>query len=328
MRTEGSRHSGGRISALAAGLFGALVRARERAYARGRLGVARLPHPVVSIGNLRVGGSGKTPTVIALGQELMRQGVRLDVLSRGYRRASSHLEVAENGEEDAARVGDEPKLIAARLHTPVLVHPDRFRAGLEGERRFASQLHLLDDGFQHRQLFRNFDLVLVSPGDLDDRLLPAGRLRETPEALARAHAVLWVGDQASFEAARPRLGQLTQAQLFCGCKRPLPLAAPPGGALVAFCGLARPESFWATLAELGIVPVARRSFRDHHHYSARDLTRLRAWARAAGADGFVTTAKDAANLAGILPDMCVVDIVMEIPALTGLMALIREACAL
>ncbi|TAN21222.1 MAG: tetraacyldisaccharide 4'-kinase [Acidobacteria bacterium] len=312
---------------LASGIFGRLVRARDRAYANGRLGVAHLPRPVVSIGNLRVGGSGKTPTVIALGQALQQQGLRLDVLSRGYRRASSKLAIAETGDEDVTQVGDEPKLIAARLGAPVLVHPDRFRAGLEGERRFQPQLHLLDDGFQHRQLYRNFDLVLVAPGDLEDRLLPAGRLRELPRALARAHAVLWVGDEASFAAAQPQLAALTQAKLLRGEKRAQPLDEIPSRP-VAFCGLARPESFWETLAELGVVPVARQTFRDHHHYSLRDLARLRARAQAAGADGFITTAKDAVNLPTPLPHLRVVEIAMHIPAIQELTAIIREACGL
>ncbi|MGH9485566.1 MAG: tetraacyldisaccharide 4'-kinase, partial [Terriglobales bacterium] len=269
MCAESTGDRGRRVApqTLPSSLFGALVRMRNRAYAAGRLGVARLPQPVVSIGNLRVGGSGKTPAVIALGLELRRLGLTLDVLSRGYRRASSRLAVAETGLEDVAIVGDEPKLIATRLGAPVLVHPDRYRAGLEGERRFHSQVHLLDDGFQHRQIFRNFDLVLVAPGDLDDHLLPSGRLREPPAALARADAVLWVGDEPGFEAASARLARLTQARLFRGCKRPVATDPEDGQNLFAFCGLARPESFWKTLAGLGVIPVAQHAFRDHHHYS-------------------------------------------------------------
>ncbi|MGH9468014.1 MAG: tetraacyldisaccharide 4'-kinase [Terriglobales bacterium] len=316
------------MSALASSIFGLLVRARDRAYARGRLGVARLPRPVVSIGNLSVGGSGKTPTVIALGRQLRRDGLNLDVLSRGYRRASKALVMAETGDEDVRLTGDEPKLIAARLRAPVLVHPDRFRAGLEGERRFHSQVHLLDDGFQHRQLFRNFDLVLIAPDDLDGRLLPAGRLREPPSALARAQAVLWVGDEESFRAARPRLAQLTAARLFRAERRPLPLAPGVAAKPFAFCGLARPESFWEALTQLGIVPLGRRSFRDHHHYSLRDLARLSASAQAAGADSLVTTAKDAANLPAPLPGLVVVEIEMHMPAISELTAMIREVCAL
>ncbi|MGH9486624.1 MAG: tetraacyldisaccharide 4'-kinase [Terriglobales bacterium] len=328
MRAEGAGDRGRRIAAGLEEIFGWLVRARDRGYERGWLGTARLRRPVVSVGNLSVGGSGKTPTVIALGRELQREGISFDVLSRGYRRASKGLAVAQTGAEDAAEIGDEPKLIAARLQAPVLVHPDRFRAGLEGERRFQPQLHLLDDGFQHRQLARNFDLVLVAPGDLEGRLLPGGRLREPPAALRRAQAVLWVGDEASLEAARTRLAALTQAQIYRGEKRPLSLAPGVSRRPFAFCALARPESFWATLAGLGLAPVGRRAFRDHHQYSMRDLRRLQIWAQAAGADGFLTTAKDEANLPAVLPGLGVVEIEMYIPAMAQVMTSIREACGL
>ncbi len=320
------------MAALASRIFGSLVRARERAYAEGRLGVARLPAPVISIGNLSVGGSGKTPTVIALGKLLRARELRVDVLSRGYRRASRALAVAERGDEDVNQVGDEPRLIAQRLGAPVLVHPDRFRSGLEAERRYATQIHLLDDGFQHRQLARSFDLVLVSPDDLDGRLLPAGRLREPPAALARAHAIVWVTPQAvtdpeaELAAARERLAPFTPAPVFLAHKQPLPPDLPEGARPFAFCGLARPESFRQTLAELGIAPAGWRAFRDHHHYSGTDLRQLRAAARAAGADGFITTAKDAMNLGGGLENLAVVEIEMRISDAPALVALALRAC--
>ncbi len=314
------------MATIASQIFAALVSARSRAYSRGRLGVAWLPAPVVSVGNLRVGGSGKTPCVIALGRALTAVGVRVDVLSRGYRRAARALAVAETGAEPVAEVGDEPRLIAERLGRPVLVHPDRFRAGLEGERRFQTQLHLLDYGFQHRQLARNFDLVLISSGDLDDRMLPAGRLREPPAALARAHALLWT-DGGDLAAARERLAPFSRAPVFLARKRPWPLDRAPRRPL-AFCGLARPESFWATLTELGMAPAARVSFRDHHRYNAADVRRLERQAAAEGADGFVTTAKDAANLPGSpqMEGLHVVEIALEIPGLADLLALVRGAC--
>ncbi|MGH9481846.1 MAG: tetraacyldisaccharide 4'-kinase [Terriglobales bacterium] len=321
------------MATLASQIFGALVRARERAYATGRLGVARLPAPVISVGNLAVGGRGKTPTVIALAEALRARGWRVDVLSRGYRRPGRALAVAQTGDEDVALVGDEPRVMAARLRLPVLVHPDRFRAGLEGERRFASQLHLLDDGFQHRQLARAFDLVLVAPEDLEDRLLPAGRLREPAAALARAHAILWLessGNAATLDAARRRLRRFTAAPVFAARKRPRAVL-PDGRARrpLAFCALGQPESFWATLAELQLSPAAQLAFRDHHHYRARDLRRLQRAAHAAHADGFVTTAKDAVNLpAGALEPLQVVEIEMHVPELDTLAAMALGACGL
>jgi len=315
------------VRELAARGFGALVRARERGYASGRLGVARLPRPVLSVGNLSTGGSGKTPTVIALGGALAARGLRFDVLTRGYRRASKALAIAQTGDEPVESVGDEPRLIAARLRAPVLVHPDRFRAGLEGERRFASQIHLLDDGFQHRQLARCFDLALVSPRDFDDRLLPAGRLREPLSALARASAVLWVETEGDLGAARRRCAAHTPAPVFCARRRVLPFAT--SGRRFAFAGIARPESFWASLAEAGIEVAGQHAFRDHHRYTAADLRRLRAWAAAAGADRLVTTAKDAMKLPPefLADGVDVLEIEMEIPELPSLMQLALSACA-
>ncbi|HVB39913.1 MAG TPA: tetraacyldisaccharide 4'-kinase [Terriglobales bacterium] len=328
------------MATFASQIFGALVAARERGYASGRLGVARLPRPVLSVGNLRVGGSGKTPAVIALGLACGRAGVRCDVLSRGYRRAHNGMAVALNGNEAVEEVGDEPRLIAQRLGVPVMVHPDRFRSGLEAERRFSSQLHLLDDGFQHRQLARAFDLVLVAPEDITDRLLPAGRLREPPAALARADAVAWVDDwhdsqsapQSALQAARERLAPWTTAPVFLARKRPVPAAAAditPQHPL-AFCGLARPDSFWRTLRQLGIAPAAELAFRDHYHYTVADLRRLRARARAAGADGFCTTAKDAMNLPHLHPlhPLRIVEVEMEFADLGGLLHLALTHCGL
>lgn len=313
---------------MASQIFGALVRARERAYANGRLGVARLPAPVISVGNLAVGGRGKTPTVMALAGALHTRGLRVDVLSRGYRRPGRSLAVAQTGEEAVAEVGDEPRLLAARLHLPVLVHADRFRAGLEGERRFATQVHVLDDGFQHRQLARVFDLVLVSPQDLEDRLLPAGRLREPPPSLRRASAILWVDGSGDLDEARERLRPYTAAPIFAGRKLPR-LGAPLPSHPLAFCALGEPESFWATLDELRLAPACRLAFRDHHHYRRRDLRRIRRQAHATHADGFVTTAKDAVNLpAEALTPLAVVEIEMHIPELEKLLALALKACGL
>lgn len=319
------------MATLASQAFAALVRARERAYARGILGSARLPAPVWSVGNLSVGGSGKTPCVIAIGRALAARGVAFDVLTRGYRRHGRQLAVAHTGDEDVALTGDEPKLLAQRLQAPVLVHPDRFRAGMEGERRFGSRLHLLDDGFQHRQLARCFDLVLVTPADLEDRMLPAGRLREPPAALSRASAVVWVAEEEEAGAApgyaRERLARFTSAPVFLARKR-VHAPAPPPQRPFAFCGLARPESFWNSLRQLGVEPAGRRAFRDHHFYRASDLRALERAARAAGAASFMTTAKDAVKLPPAWGPCTVVELEMEIPGLDTLMALAWEACGL
>lgn len=317
------------MAAAASAIFAALVRARARAYARGSLGVARLPVAVVSVGNLSLGGSGKTPTVIALGRELQARGIKFDVLSRGYRRGGSKLAIAQTGAEPLADVGDEPALIARSLQVPVLVHPDRFRAGLEGERRFNSRLHLLDDGFQHWQLARQFDLVLVSAADLADRLLPAGRLRELPDALGRASALLWVGEWSDpakeLAVAKAALGRYSSSPVFVA-RRVVLGERPPDLPYYALCGLARPQSFWNTLEAMGLRVLGRRAFRDHHRYRGRDWRHLEQARRACGATTFITTAKDALKVPLGFGPVHVVEIQMDIPELAVLTGLILKAC--
>src|SRR2546427_4537334 len=174
---------------LLAHVYGAGVQARNALYSRGALPVKRLQGPVVSIGNLSVGGSGKTPFVSLLGELLRDRGVNFDVLSRGYGRNPRGTILVDPG-GSARDFGDEPLLIARRLQVPVIVGEDRYQAGVLAETQFGLQLHLLDDGFQHRALARDFDIVLVTPDDVRDRLLPAGRLREPLASLRRARPLV------------------------------------------------------------------------------------------------------------------------------------------
>ena len=152
--------------------------------------------PVISVGNLSAGGSGKTPFVILLGELLKARGISFDVLSRGYGRETRGVLLVDPGGLPRD-FGDEPLLIARRLQVPVVVGEDRFEAGRFAEKRFGAQIHLLDDGFQHRGLARDFDIVLVTPEDARDRLLPAGRLREPLRALRRADAVVLASGAAA-----------------------------------------------------------------------------------------------------------------------------------
>ncbi|HYL91971.1 MAG TPA: tetraacyldisaccharide 4'-kinase, partial [Alphaproteobacteria bacterium] len=151
--------------------FGAGVALRNFCYGHGVFKSRKLARPVISVGNISVGGSGKTPFVIALGQLLRDRGIEFDVLSRGYGRSSGEAAVV-HPEGRPEQFGDEPLLIARRLHVPVIVGASRYSAGLLAERQFNSKLHLLDDGFQHRRLHRDFEIVLLQSADLDDTLLP------------------------------------------------------------------------------------------------------------------------------------------------------------
>ncbi|HLI62951.1 MAG TPA: tetraacyldisaccharide 4'-kinase [Terriglobales bacterium] len=269
-------------------LYGAVVRSRNVLYDRGALKSYKLQGPVVSIGNLTVGGSGKTPFLIALGELLQQRGVAFDVLSRGYRRASKGIALVDP-EGSPRDFGDEPLLIARQLRVPVIVGEDRYAAGQFAEQKFGPQLHLLDDGFQHRRLARDFDIVLVTERDARDSLLPAGRLREPLASLARANAVVLTNDTSGegLPIAQQHLWRVRRE-----------IVVPPDltGPCFAFCGIARPENFFEQLQAAGVELAGKRSFRDHHAYTASDVRQLLGLRRLHGARGFVTTEKDAVNL--------------------------------
>jgi len=291
---------------LLAAIFGVGVEVRNALYDRQMLKSRRLAGPVVSIGNLSVGGAGKTPFLILLGELLKARGVAFDVLSRGYGRKTKGVRVVDPS-GSARDFGDEPLLIARRLQVPVVVGEDRYAAGLAAEEKFGARLHLLDDGFQHRALARDFDIVLVTPEDARDRLLPVGRLREPVAALARAHAVVLTSgaDPAGFPLEGKRVWRARRGIL--------PEGVPQQP--VAFCGIARPQSFFLQLRAAGIVPASEAVYRDHHAYTEADVRELEALRQHSGAGGFVTTEKDAVNLGGLLAalePLAVVPVRMEL----------------
>lgn len=272
-------------------LYGGIVAARNALYDRHWLPSRRLQAPVISIGNLSVGGSGKTPFAILLGQLLAARGIKCDVLSRGYgRQTHGVLAVDPNGSPQ--QYGDEPLLIARQLNVPVVVGEDRYKAGRLAESRFGAQVHLLDDGFQHRALARDFDIVLVTPDDARDRLLPAGRLREPLASLRRANAVVLVS------GARPESFPLS-GKLVWRVRRGLVFTNSDQHTIrrpVVFCGIARPQYFLSQLRAAGIDPIAEAFFRDHHAYTEKDVQDLLDLRQRSEADSFVTTEKDVVNL--------------------------------
>jgi tetraacyldisaccharide 4'-kinase len=257
--------------------------------------VRRLRWPVVSIGNLSTGGAGKTPLTIALAQALERRGLRVDVLSRGYGRASvraAHVDPDGAAEES----GDEPLLIARETGMPVYVARERYEAGLlaESERSADSRLglHLLDDGFQHRQLARDADILLLDRHDWQDRLLPAGNLREPLKAIHRATILAIPADDLDLKSELKAWGW--QGPFWrLHRKMGVPAADSP---VAAFCGIARPEQFFAGLEAAGLQLAVRKTFPDHHRYTPVDLERLVSSARAAAAVALITTEKDKIRL--------------------------------
>jgi tetraacyldisaccharide 4'-kinase len=272
-------------------IYGGVVATRNALYDRGILRARRLQGPVVSVGNVSAGGSGKTPFVLLLGELLQARCVRFDVLSRGYGRKSRGVKLVDPaGLPD--EFGDEPLLIARKLQVPVVVGESRYDAGRFAESRFGSQLHLLDDGFQHRALARDFDIVLVTPQDATDHLLPAGRLREPLRSLRRADAiVLASGATVDLLPAEGKLIWRVRRGI-------IPHNVPPRP--VAFCGIARPQNFVLQLKAANIDPAAQAFYRDHHAYTEKDIRELLALRQRSEAGGFVTTEKDAVNLGPFL----------------------------
>jgi tetraacyldisaccharide 4'-kinase len=270
----------------------------------GLLSTRRLRWPVVSVGAISAGGAGKTPVVIALAKLLKDRGWEVNVLSRGYRREGSATEqVDPNLAGAAARYGDEPLVIAREADVAVWVGSDRYECGQLAQAGAATGwhgLHLLDDGFQHRQLARTLDLVLVTADDLKDSMLPAGNLRESVSALSRADAVIVREDE--FEVAGKTVWELVWAGTPVWTVRrklvfPAPLKALSAGLRpIAFCGIARPESFTNMLADGGCGVIEAIAFDDHHAYSFEDIEQLVAKATSLNASGFVTTDKDAVKL--------------------------------
>ena len=287
-------------------LYRAVVCARNTLHDRHLIPSRCLEGPVISIGNLSVGGSGKTPFVILLGELLKARGMKFDVLSRGYgRKTKGVMQVDPGG--SAHDFGDEPLLIARRLEVPVVLGEDRYQAGVLAEDKYGPQLHLLDDGFQHRSLARDFDIVLVTAADSRDRLLPAGRLREPLISLQRADAVVLTA------GAAPESFPLDGKLVWRVRRGILPQNVP--GRPVAFCGIARPQNFMLQLRKAGIEPAAEAVYRDHHAYTERDIRELLSLKMKSEADGFVTTEKDAINLGGYfsaLAPIAVVPVKMEL----------------
>jgi tetraacyldisaccharide 4'-kinase len=280
-------------------VYAGVIAIKERLLERGWLRQRRLGHPVISIGSLSAGGAGKTPVVVMLAELLGNRGFEVRILTRGYGRSGRAVERVHTADGDARRFGDEPVMMARRLsgpkaHAAIWVGADRFQAGTLSETEDApgqKVVYLLDDGFQHRKLVRDIDVVLLTRQDLTDSLLPVGNLREPLNAMRRADVVVLREDEGFAGAISGKAATwFVQRELrFAeGSARPK--------RTVAFCGLARPEGFFPMVEKAGVEVAAVSVFRDHHAYSAGDIEGLIDLAKLHGADGFVTTEKDAVKL--------------------------------
>lgn len=324
-------------------IYGRIVDSRNRRFDEGDTAVVDIGVRTISVGNITTGGTGKTPVTIRLAELLAGRGKRVGILTRGYGRHSERQRVVvSDGRKvlaDAATGGDEPVMMAARLigKAVVIADADRASAGEWAAKEFGINVFVLDDGFQHRRVRRDLDIVCIDALDPfgDEKLLPKGRLREPLEGLARASFLLVNRAETAARIRRktraeilaeismrlaeyapgiPVIGTTTRFARMTPLDRYLAglgVDASSGydiGSMAnkkgfAFCGLGRPEAFFEKLRADNFELAGKRAFADHHRYSRREIAGLVREAQAAGADYLLTTAKDAVKLAAVQPDM-------------------------
>jgi tetraacyldisaccharide 4'-kinase len=292
-------------------IYGEAVSIRNFGYDNGLLKVRRLPVPVVSVGNISVGGSGKTPFVMYLAEKLLVMGRQPAILSRGYKRMTKDLVVAcpERGfDPDVRLVGDEPALMSRALpQIPVAVHADRHRAGLAVLDKLGADVFILDDGFQHRELHRDVDFVLMnrSLSDLTGSYLPAGNLRDSKRRLREAEVVILTAHEpfdheAGYTEAMKKFTDSPAAgisfepsEFHDHAGGHIPLEFLHGKNAAAFCGIANAGPFFESVEALAGKPVSRKEFGDHHWYDEYDIDEIFAGDEEKIA---VTTSKDAIRI--------------------------------
>ncbi len=292
------------------------VGVRNFLYDKGTLRSKKLPCPVISIGNLTAGGTGKTPLAILLGGMLKENGFRPAVLSRGYgRRGCKSIGIVSDGSRilmDHQEAGDEPFLMSLLLpQVPVVVGASRFLTGKTAIEELGADILILDDGFQHRGLYRDIDIVLLENSRPlgNGRLLPGGSLREPPRALRRADIIVMTGSSKEADSSLPACLQPLLKDLshcFQSCHKALaiidanrdarPLAFLQGKSIYAFSGIGNPLSFRRTIEDLGASLAGFEAFPDHHYYGASELAGITAHAQLLQADIILTTEKDGARL--------------------------------
>ncbi len=304
-------------------IYGLAMRFRNAAYRNGILRTRRLPCPVISIGNISLGGTGKTPHVIAMAKWLMARGVKAGIISRGYRgKAGKGPLVVSDGSRTIARIsqaGDEPIMMADILgNVPIVVGSDRYNAAMRAISKLGVEVIILDDGFQHLRLHRDLDIILMPAASPEgnSRIFPGGDLREPITSISRAHAVLLTRSEqlqpSDLDIQRKRIQELardvpvfTSKTIMRGLKNRkgerLPMTAAAGMRLYAFCGLGDPDAFWQTLNGLkSLKVVGTRAFRDHFNYTVPVMENLFKDAMEAGTDALITTSKDYIKVVDLL----------------------------
>ena len=339
-------------------LYSAVTAARRALYKTGALKVHKINAPVISVGNITTGGTGKTPLVEWVARTVAREGRRVCILMRGYgRRDEGKRVIVSDGEHilaDATTGGDEPRLLAEALQgvASVISDADRTSAARYAIENFESEVFILDDGFQHLRLARDLNIVAIDSTNPwgDGHLLPRGRLREPLRELRRADLIILTRTEQSQDVVslrkqterlsngRPVILSRTQTKML----RPLTattesntseLSTHPSSlrphTFAAFCAVGNPSAFFKQMQRDGYTLKFMRSFPDHHVYTQRDVGEIVSEAKEAGAEALITTAKDAVKLRSLTFDLpCyVLEIELEFDDEEKLTAMIREAIA-
>jgi len=295
-------------------LYSFAMTLRQKAYERGIFKRNRVGCPVISVGNLCLGGTGKTPHVIAMSRYLLKQGFRPAIISRGYGgKAGKGPLIISDGRQvfvDATVCGDEPFMMALSVKgVPVIVGSNRYRSSLAAISSFGCDVIILDDAFQHLSLYRDVDLVLLPAASPlgNGRVFPGGDLRETPKALKRASAIILSKcEQVPFgriELVKEQIQAITgqipvffSDTVFSGLwtddGKDLLLQSSLPSRVYCFCGIADPDSFIHLIEKAGSEVVGCSIFRDHYPYKQRDLVQLFEKANKLGAEMVITTEKD------------------------------------
>ena len=291
-------------------VFRRAVTSRQAAYRSGRLPSTRLPVPVIVVGNLTVGGTGKTPLTIWLAEWLRRHGYRPGIVSRGYGGQRHRQPLRVGPESDPGAAGDEPVLIARRTGCPVWVHPQRVAAAHALLAATDCNLIIADDGLQHYALGRDLEIILVDGlrGFGNGHCLPAGPLREPPERLASADWVIYAGAGPDDSLVMTLQGDTAVNLRDPALRRPL--ASFAGEPLCALAGIGNPQRFFDHLRQHGLT-FAARDFPDHHTFQREDLA-------FAGSGDLLMTEKDAVKCQGFAtPHLWQVPVTASLPQTFG-----------
>ena len=308
------------------GLYGVAMKARRSLYRRGLLSNRRIPVPLISVGNLTMGGTGKTPLVQWIAEQLAAANRRVCILTRGYGRKDpkQRVMVSRGGDvlSDPEHAGDEAFLLAESLQgrAAVISDADRGSAALWAIENLASDVFILDDGFQNLSLARNLDIVTIDASNPwgNRRLLPSGILREPLGELARADCVVLtrVPESNVVQELEREVTELTNGRpifhsrmkirglrAINAAPKKVSVAETKNSEVTAFCGIGNPESFFAQLRSAGYQLAATEIFRDHHVYTQGDIDRLVRESSASGARILLTTAKDEVKLRSLRLDL-------------------------